>query len=99
MDVNNPGQQVIEVFSDSMYRIFFWPCMAIFAILIIGVVSWFLVSNAIYKKSTYYNLAHKPFLKMKLDKGAHGEYLTYEYLKDYEKKGARFLFQLLSAHR
>ena len=53
---------------------------------------WYLVNAIPYKNSSYYSATHKPFLITFADKGAYGEYLTYKYLKPYEEKGAKFLF-------
>ena len=53
---------------------------------------WYLINAIPYKNSSYYSATHKPFLVTFSDKGAYGEYLTYKYLKQYEEKGAKFLF-------
>ncbi|MBQ9604136.1 MAG: NERD domain-containing protein [Firmicutes bacterium] len=45
-----------------------------------------------YLESTYYKITHTPFRAMRTDSGKYGEYLIYHYLKNYENKGAKFLF-------
>ena len=66
--------------------------MALFLlVLFIGAV-WYYFAIFQYKNSTYYNVTKQPYFKMLFDLGVHGEYLTYKYLKSYEKQGAKFLF-------
>lgn len=45
-----------------------------------------------YEKSEYYKSTHIKYNYIKLDNGRFGEYLTYRNLKQFEKQGARFLF-------
>lgn len=47
-----------------------------------------------YYKSTYRRLTNSSFFSVKLDTGKYGEYLTYKKLKDFENRGAKFLFNL-----
>lgn len=47
-----------------------------------------------YKNSTYYKITKKPFLAMRTDVGTFGEYCIYKLLKNYEKNGAKFLFNV-----
>lgn len=44
-----------------------------------------------YYRSNYYKDTHYKFLKVYLDNGLKGEYLTYKALSKYEKDGAKFL--------
>lgn len=45
-----------------------------------------------YKKTTYYKITKYSYASMRFDKGKYGEYLIFKYLKNFEEKGARFLF-------
>lgn len=45
-----------------------------------------------YRMTDYFKVTRKPFSKMRLDKGAYGEYLCYRYLHHFEKRGAKFLY-------
>lgn len=65
---------------------------SLFMIFIIGIGWYFFNKN--YEKGAYYQNTHCPYFKMKFDIGRYGEYLTYKSLKDYEKKGAKFLFNV-----
>lgn len=50
--------------------------------------------NRDYKASAYYQITKLSFLTIWGDKGRFGEYLTYRYLKKYEKSGGKFLFNV-----
>lgn len=58
--------------------------------LILGVIALF--GNAQYKKTSYYQITHKPYIKLRNDIGSYGEYYIYKNLKQLEKGGAKFLF-------
>lgn len=45
-----------------------------------------------YNNSSYRQTTGNSFLTVLFDKGRYGEYLTYQYLRVYEKQGAKFLF-------
>ncbi len=45
-----------------------------------------------YKASSYYKITRSSIFSVRHNKGKYGEYLTYKYLKEYEAKGAKFLF-------
>jgi len=47
-----------------------------------------------YKRSSYYKQTNNPFWYVRRDTGMYGEYLTYHHLKEYEKDGGRFLFNV-----
>lgn len=47
-----------------------------------------------YKAGTYYQITKVPYFSVRRDLGKWGEYLTYKYLKEYEKEGAKFLFNV-----
>lgn len=47
-----------------------------------------------YRESSYRRLTGESFLAVWTDKGKYGEYLTYDALKEFEKEGAKFLFNL-----
>ncbi|WP_353948254.1 NERD domain-containing protein [Sporolactobacillus sp. Y61] len=50
-------------------------------------------SNAKYRKTEYYRITHRPFLRMIRSTGSYGEYLIYRHLRSLEKEG-RFLFNV-----
>lgn len=66
------------------------------AVLIFGVVfifaAWYFISLFRYKSTDYFKVTHKSFFKMRFDKGNYGEYLCYRYLRYFEKRGAKFLY-------
>lgn len=76
----------------------FKPYYALFAgviaLLIVAVIVIYAVKIAKYKSSTYYADTGKGFFEVEGDKGALGEYMTYDNLKSYEKYGAKFLFNV-----
>lgn len=47
-----------------------------------------------YNACSYYKITKTPYFSMRRDLGKYGEYLTYNYLKKYEKEGAKFLFNI-----
>lgn len=63
-------------------------------ILIVLLLVLYYFANREYKKSTYYQITHHSFFATRLNKGRNGEYLTYRYLRKYEKNGAKFLFNV-----
>ena len=71
----------------------FKPVLFIF--LLIAVLVWLviLVLYAVpYWTGSYYKATHKSFITLSGDTGAYGEYLCYRELKQYERDGAKFLF-------
>ena len=66
------------------------------AVLIFGVVfifaAWYFISMFRYRKTDYFKVTHKSFTKMRFDKGNYGEYLCYRYLRYFERRGAKFLY-------
>lgn len=71
-----------------MIRPFIPYALALFSIVILGYV----ILIISYYKSNYYKDTHYSFLKVHLDDGFKGEYLTYKALSEYEKDGAKFLY-------
>lgn len=47
-----------------------------------------------YQKEAYYKITHLSYFNVKHDIGRYGEYLTYKKLIDFEKNGAKFLFNI-----
>ena len=47
-----------------------------------------------YKEETYYKITRVPYFSATHNIGRYGEYLTYKKLKEYEKQGAKFLFNI-----
>lgn len=62
-------------------------------ILIILLIA-FAVREGIHRKTAYYQITHVPYFRVRRNLGRYGEYLTYRYLREYEKEGAKFLFNL-----
>ncbi len=62
-------------------------------ILIILLIA-FAVREGVHRKTTYYQITHVPYFRVRRNLGRYGEYLTYRYLRQYEKEGAKFLFNL-----
>ena len=65
-------------------------CATIFVIFLV-LAAWVLMLWR-YNSSSYWQITGNSFLTVLLDKGRYGEYLTYRYLRAYEKQGAKFLF-------
>lgn len=53
-----------------------------------------LIRNARYNISKYRNVVKLPYKSVRDDTGRHGEYLTYNRLKKFERNNAKFLFNL-----
>ncbi len=68
------------------------PLFLISAIIIIVVL--LVIKDKEYKKGTYYQVTKHPYLSVRFNIGRYGEYLTYKYLKKFEKGGAKFLFNI-----
>lgn len=70
--------------------------IAILAILVVFITP--IISFAIrymrYKNSSYYKITQNPYSFAFGDKGTYGEYSLYTYLRHFEMKGCRFLFNL-----
>ena len=47
-----------------------------------------------YNKTSYKEVTHNSYFRTIFDKGRHGEYDIYRYLKDYEARGCKFLFNV-----
>ncbi len=47
-----------------------------------------------YKSGTYFQITKLPYISVRNNLGRYGEYLTYKYLRKYEKDGAKFLFNI-----
>lgn len=68
------------------FIVFFSPVLVPFII-----IAW---QKAKYKKTAYYQVAKYPYSSIRRDKGKYGEYMIYKRLKDFERRGGRFLFNL-----
>ena len=68
--------------------------MIITAIIVIIIVIILTAPEREYKKTNYCKLTHNTYQKVRSDLGLFGEYMCYKYLLDYEKVGARFLFNI-----
>lgn len=69
----------------------FNPIILIPAIIIIVVL---VKKHKEYKNGAYYQITKHPYSSVKHNTGRYGEYLTYKYLKQFEKNGAKFLFNI-----
>ena len=52
----------------------------------------FLVFHQKYLRSPYFQCTKLPYREMREDSGRYGEYLVYKYLSEFERFGAKFLF-------
>ena len=66
----------------------------IFLVPTLFVIGCYIVSIIKYRKTSYFHITHKSFRKMTKDVGAKGEYGVYKELRELEKNGARFLFNV-----
>ena len=57
-------------------------------------VACFAIQVLIYRGSTYYRITKNLLIQVLFDKGKYGEYLTYKRLRNEEKSGAKFLFNI-----
>lgn len=55
---------------------------------------FYVVLEVNHRQSTYYKITHVPYLRTRTDVGRNGEYLTYRHLRQYEKDGGKFLFNI-----
>jgi len=56
------------------------------------VVKYFEIKH--YKESSYYKDTKVSYIRLRYNTGRYGEYLIYKYLKEYESKGIKFLFNI-----
>lgn len=66
-------------------------------IIVIIIVIWigtFIYRNKQYKKTSYYQVTKQPYILLKYNKGRYGEYLIYNAIKNFETRGAKFLFNI-----
>ncbi len=64
--------------------------LLLMSLLIILVIYFF--KNKKFKQGSYYKITHNSFLFTIFDAGRNGEYQIYKRLRDYERKGGKFLF-------
>lgn len=55
---------------------------------------FYVVLEVNHRRSTYYKITHVPYFRTRMDVGRNGEYLTYRHLRQYEKDGGKFLFNI-----
>ena len=65
----------------------------ILILIIIFILIYFYKSKK-YKEESYYKITKVDYFDVRYNKGKYGEYLTYKYLKRFEKQGAKFLFNI-----
>lgn len=65
--------------------------LLLFIVIFLVLICYFLF-NLYYKKTSYYQISHKPYLQIRTDIGSFGEYYIYKNLRSLEKNGAKFLF-------
>lgn len=66
----------------------------IFSIPILIYICIYCYKSKKYKEESYYKITNVNYFNVRHDTGKFGEYLTYKYLKDFEKQGAKFLFNI-----
>lgn len=84
----------LQILSMSLLNLgtsFLYSAIVIAAII---AVLLFVKKNKEYKSSSYYQITRLPYLSVRRDIGRYGEYLTYKYLREFESKGAKFLFNI-----
>lgn len=66
--------------------------LAVVALVAIFIVVYKQKSKNDFEQTSYFKITHKSLDKIEADKGREGEYLIYKNLAEYEKKGAKLLF-------
>ncbi len=66
--------------------------MTLILLLLVFLFLSILIHSLLYYSSEYFKSTNLFFLQVLADKGAYGEYLIYQKLRQFEKYGARFLF-------
>lgn len=61
-------------------------------IILVLILLLVLLANASYKKSSYYQITHNSYIRIRCDIGLWGEYLTWRALRFLETEGTKFLF-------
>ncbi len=64
--------------------------MILFIVLIVAVP--IIIEYIAYAPTAYRAVTHRDYLSLRFDKGSYGEYQTYMRLREFEKDGAKFLF-------
>lgn len=77
----------------SLFRSAHGSLIPLLILILVGGGLFFFCSKG-YRESSYRRLTGESFLAVWTDKGKYGEYLTYDALKEFEKEGAKFLFNL-----
>ena len=67
------------------------PIILILMIIVVGILIYDYYK---YRKGAYYQVTKLPYISVRNDTGRYGEYLIYKHLKDFEKIGAKFLFNV-----
>ena len=67
------------------------PVVLIPVLIIVG-IRYYKIKK--YKEETYYKITKVSYFNVLSDTGKYGEYLTYKYLKEFENRGATFLFNI-----
>lgn len=66
--------------------------LAVVALLAIFIIVYKQKRKNDFEQTSYFKITHKSLDKIEADKGREGEYLIYKNLAEYEKKGAKLLF-------
>ena len=72
---------------------YYLPAIIIFA-LVFAVALYYIISDRRYKDTQYYKVTGNTMRELKNDPAKMAEFLVYDRLSEYEKKGAKFLFNL-----
>ncbi len=89
-----PLQEIFQALLSSVFQIILLlinPVVLIPAIIVIVIL---VKKNKEYKSGAYYQITKHPYLSVRNNTGRYGEYLTYKYLKNFETKGSKFLFNI-----
>ncbi len=85
---------ILEVNMFEIMYLLLKPYWFIIALIIIIAAFLILYNVKKYKDSSYYKVTKNGYFSVLFDKGKMGEYQIYKWLKDYEKIGAKFLFNV-----
>lgn len=83
--------EIILIFFKSFFAVLSNPL--VLTLLIIFIITS-IIKLTLFKRTSYYTITHTPYLSMIFDSGKLGEYLIYKHLKNYEKNGCKFLFNI-----
>ena len=86
---------LLSIFLDALLTLIVFAIRVIaWLIRVIPQIIYFFWSICGYSQSEYYQVTHKPLLKLVFDKGAYGEYLIYRHLDKKLQENHKWLFNI-----